>query len=84
MWCSGPSAPRFMRVLAGHLIIISTLLYFLDVVLRTFGPSLYKSAGHLNIIFKSYLDVMFGTFGPSICLQQSESDSPAVNFNYIS
>ena len=34
-----------MRVLAGHLIIISTLLYFLDVVLGTFGPSLYESAG---------------------------------------
>ena len=42
------------------------LCLFFDVVLGTFGPSLYKSTGHFNIILKSYLDVVLRTFGPSL------------------
>ena len=42
------------------------LCLFFDAVLGTFGPSLFKSAGHLNIILKSYLDVVLRTFGPSL------------------
>ena len=40
------------------------LCLFFDVVLGIFGPSLYKSAGHLNIILK--LDAVLGT--SSLCL----------------
>ena len=54
-------------------------LYFLffDVVLRTFGPSLYESAGrsfnynfYLMTVKLHFLDVVLqvGTFGPSLCL----------------
>ena len=42
------------------------LCLFFDVVLGTLGPSLYKSAGHLNIILKSYIDVVLRTLGPSL------------------